>query len=130
MTGPEQAPRPGPGPGFTVTGLPGFPEVVSGTDLAALIAGAAPGLADGDILVITSKIVSKAEGRVVSGDRESANRRIGIVQAFGRELKGVVEIRAGALDLFLSDERGARHAKHADLIRVHEIVNVVGQAAR
>jgi len=55
-----------------VTGLPGFPEVVSGTDLAALIAGAAPGLADGDILVITSKIVSKAEGRVVTGDRESA----------------------------------------------------------
>ena len=70
MTGPEQAPRPG--PGFTVTGLPGLPEVVSGTDLAALIAGAAPGLADGDILVITSKIVSKAEGRVVTGDRESA----------------------------------------------------------
>jgi coenzyme F420-0:L-glutamate ligase/coenzyme F420-1:gamma-L-glutamate ligase len=55
-----------------VTGLPSLPEVVSGTDLAALIAGAAPGLADGDIVVITSKIVSKAEGRVVTGDRESA----------------------------------------------------------
>jgi len=33
---------------------------------------AGPGLADGDILVITSKIVSKAEDRVVRGDRESA----------------------------------------------------------
>ncbi len=66
MTGPL------PGPGFTVTGLPGLPEVVAGTDLATLIAGAAPGLADGDILVITSKIVSKAEGRVVTGDRETA----------------------------------------------------------
>jgi coenzyme F420-0:L-glutamate ligase/coenzyme F420-1:gamma-L-glutamate ligase len=70
VTGPEPAPQPG--PGFTVTGLPGLPEVVSGTDLAALIAGAVPGLADGDILVITSKIVSKAEGRVVTGDRETA----------------------------------------------------------
>ena len=66
MTGPL------PGPGFTVTGLPGLPEVVAGTDLATLIAGAAPGLADGDILVVTSKIVSKAEGRVVTGDRETA----------------------------------------------------------
>ena len=55
-----------------MTGLPGLPEVVPGTDLVALIAGAAPGLADGDILVITSKIVSKAEGRVMAGDRESA----------------------------------------------------------
>ena len=70
MTGPERPPRPG--PGFTVTGLPGLPEVVPGTDLAALIGRAAPGLADGDILVITSKIVSKAEGRVVTGDRETA----------------------------------------------------------
>ncbi len=76
MTGPGRAPlqeqAPLPGPGFTVTGLPGLPEVVPGTNLAALIAGAAPGLADGDILVITSKIVSKAEGRVMAGDREAA----------------------------------------------------------
>ncbi len=60
------------GPAFTVTGLTGIGEVAAGTDLAALVAAAAPGLADGDILVITSKIVSKAEGRVVSADREAA----------------------------------------------------------
>ena len=55
--------------------VPGLPEITPGTDLAALVADAAlagPGLADGDILVITSKIVSKAEDRVVSADRESA----------------------------------------------------------
>ena len=72
MTGPEP---PGPelaGPGFTVTGLPGFPEVEPGADLAGLIAAAAPGLADGDIVVITSKVVSKAEGRLVQADREKA----------------------------------------------------------
>jgi coenzyme F420-0:L-glutamate ligase / coenzyme F420-1:gamma-L-glutamate ligase len=62
-------------PPLTVLPVPGLPEVTAGDDLAALIAAAAlsgPGLVDGDILVITSKIVSKAEGRVVRSDRESA----------------------------------------------------------
>ncbi|MFC4586494.1 coenzyme F420-0:L-glutamate ligase [Sphaerisporangium corydalis] len=44
-----------------------MPEVRPGDDLAALITRAAPGLADGDVLVVTSKIVSKAEGRVRQG---------------------------------------------------------------
>lgn len=43
----------------------GIGDVVPGDDLAALIAGAAPWLRDGDVLVVTSKIVSKAEGRLV-----------------------------------------------------------------
>ncbi|MEU0220083.1 coenzyme F420-0:L-glutamate ligase, partial [Streptomyces sp. NPDC006265] len=43
----------------------GIPEVAAGDDLAKLIAAAEPGLADGDVLLITSKIVSKAEGRIV-----------------------------------------------------------------
>ena len=50
----------------------GLPEITAGSDLAALIAGAAPDLREGDILVITSKIVSKAEGRVVTVPREQA----------------------------------------------------------
>jgi coenzyme F420-0:L-glutamate ligase / coenzyme F420-1:gamma-L-glutamate ligase len=54
-----------------VWGVPGLPEVRAGDDIAALIAPA--GLRDGDIVVITSKIVSKAEGRVlVADDREKA----------------------------------------------------------
>lgn len=43
----------------------GIGEVRPGDDLAALIARAAPWLRDGDVLVVTSKIVSKAEGRLV-----------------------------------------------------------------
>ena len=43
----------------------GSGDVRPGTDLAAVIAAAAPWLADGDVLVVTSKIVSKAEGRLV-----------------------------------------------------------------
>jgi coenzyme F420-0:L-glutamate ligase/coenzyme F420-1:gamma-L-glutamate ligase len=50
----------------------GLPEITPGADLAALITEAAPDLRDGDILVITSKIVSKAEGRVVAIPREQA----------------------------------------------------------
>jgi coenzyme F420-0:L-glutamate ligase/coenzyme F420-1:gamma-L-glutamate ligase len=41
----------------------GIPEVREGDDLAALIAAAEPGLRDGDVLLVTSKVVSKAEGR-------------------------------------------------------------------
>ena len=56
----------------TVVPISGIPEISAGDDLAALIGAAAPGLRDGDILVITSKVVSKAEGRVVTGTREQA----------------------------------------------------------
>ncbi|GII53294.1 coenzyme F420:L-glutamate ligase [Planotetraspora thailandica] len=53
---------------ITITGIPGLPEVHAGDDIARLVAAAEPGLDDGDILVVTSKIVSKAEGRVREGD--------------------------------------------------------------
>ncbi|MFE9685549.1 coenzyme F420-0:L-glutamate ligase [Streptomyces sp. NPDC006285] len=60
-------------PGYRVWALPGLPEVRPGDDLAKLIAGAGPDLLDGDVLLVTSKIVSKAEGRVVEAtDREAA----------------------------------------------------------
>ncbi len=60
-------------PSFTVWALPGMPEVRAGDDLAKLIAATGPGLLDGDVLLVTSKIVSKAEGRIVEAtDREAA----------------------------------------------------------
>ncbi|MFD5947938.1 coenzyme F420-0:L-glutamate ligase [Streptomyces collinus] len=59
--------------GYRVWALGGIPEVAAGDDLAKLIAAAEPGLADGDVLLVTSKIVSKAEGRIVrAADREAA----------------------------------------------------------
>ncbi|MFJ8310687.1 MULTISPECIES: coenzyme F420-0:L-glutamate ligase [unclassified Streptomyces] len=58
---------------FHVWAVPGLPEVQAGDDLAKLIAAASPDLADGDILLVTSKIVSKAEGRITEAtDREAA----------------------------------------------------------
>jgi coenzyme F420-0:L-glutamate ligase / coenzyme F420-1:gamma-L-glutamate ligase len=54
-------------------GVPGLPEIVVGADLAEMVLDAAVDagtpLTDGDIVVITSKIVSKAEGRVVVLDQ-------------------------------------------------------------
>ncbi|MGW5119617.1 coenzyme F420-0:L-glutamate ligase [Streptomyces noursei] len=72
MTGASQA------PGYRVWALPGIPEVRPGDDLVKLIASAATGpgapqLADGDVVLVTSKIVSKAEGRIIEAtDREAA----------------------------------------------------------
>ncbi|HEY3557844.1 MAG TPA: coenzyme F420-0:L-glutamate ligase [Kribbella sp.] len=53
---------------FPVTGLP---EVEAGADLAALIADGTD-LRDGDVVSVTSKIVSKAEGRLTYGTRREA----------------------------------------------------------
>ncbi|MFJ3586473.1 coenzyme F420-0:L-glutamate ligase [Streptomyces sp. NPDC090127] len=79
MTGPADggsAAGDGSGPGgggYRVWALGGLPEVRGGDDLAKLIASVSPGLRDGDVLLVTSKIVSKAEGRVVAADdREEA----------------------------------------------------------
>ncbi|MDZ8201012.1 coenzyme F420-0:L-glutamate ligase [Microbacterium sp. SSW1-59] len=59
-----------------VWALEGIPEVSPGDDLVQMIGDAAARaepLRDGDIVVVTSKIVSKAEGRIIrADDREDA----------------------------------------------------------
>lgn len=52
-----------------ITSVDGFGEVTPGTDLAGLVAQAYDFL-DGDVLVVTSKVVSKAEGRTRPGSRD------------------------------------------------------------
>ncbi len=54
----------------------GIGDVAEGDDLAELIAGAAPWLRDGDVLVVTSKIVSKAEGRLVDVPARTGRRAL------------------------------------------------------
>jgi coenzyme F420-0:L-glutamate ligase len=53
----------------------GIGELRPGDDLAAVIAEHAPGLHDGDVLVVTSKAVSKVEGRLVVLDTADEDER-------------------------------------------------------
>jgi coenzyme F420-0:L-glutamate ligase len=70
----------------------GLADIRPGDDLAALIAAALAdvpgGLADGDVLVVTSKIVSKAEGRLRPAPADPVAR-----DAFRRELIDAETVR-------------------------------------
>ena len=57
--------------------VPGLPEVRAGDRLADLVAACAD-LEDGDVVVVTQKVVSKAEGRIVDcpPDQEGARRAL------------------------------------------------------
>ncbi len=96
------APQPTPS-ALTVVGVRGLPEVRPGDDLAALVAAAdlgwpdgSRGLADGDVVVVTSKVVSKAEGRVVAAaDREDAITAEAVRTVATRGTTRIVETRHG-----------------------------------
>ncbi|MDV6013911.1 coenzyme F420-0:L-glutamate ligase [Haloechinothrix sp. LS1_15] len=97
--------------GVELFGVPGIGEIRPGADLAEVIATAAPWLRSGDIVVVTSKIVSKAEGRLVPVPsdpeaRDAARRElidtetVRVLARFGRTLitenhLGLVQAAAG-----------------------------------
>ncbi len=68
----------------------GLPDFRPGDDLAAAIAGAAPWLLDGDVVVVTSKAVSKAEGRLVGVPADPAAREAARRKAIEAEAVRVV----------------------------------------
>ena len=74
---------------LVVVGLAGVGEVTAGDDLVALVLAAVAGdeagpLRDGDILVVTSKVVSKSEGRAVPADQRDAAVREAAVHTLAR----------------------------------------------
>ncbi|MFG1952128.1 coenzyme F420-0:L-glutamate ligase [Micromonospora sp. NPDC048830] len=71
----------------------GIGDVTEGDDLAALIATAAPWLRDGDVLVVTSKIVSKAEGRLVDVPADGPERLVARDEVLAAETARVVATR-------------------------------------
>ncbi len=77
-------PSPEPG-GLAVYPVTGLGEVRPGDDLAALLVGAlssAPaGVADGDVVVVTQKVVSKAEGRIVPLDHDDPAAKRALVES-------------------------------------------------
>jgi coenzyme F420-0:L-glutamate ligase/coenzyme F420-1:gamma-L-glutamate ligase len=73
--------------GITLIPLTGIGEVVPGADLARTLAAAlapasgdAPELRQGDVVVITQKIVSKAEGRLVAIDHDDPAAKVALVE--------------------------------------------------
>jgi coenzyme F420-0:L-glutamate ligase / coenzyme F420-1:gamma-L-glutamate ligase len=58
----------------------GLGEIRRGDDLATLIAGLVE-LRDGDVVVVTQKIVSKAEGRMVPIDPDDPDDRLRIIES-------------------------------------------------
>jgi coenzyme F420-0:L-glutamate ligase/coenzyme F420-1:gamma-L-glutamate ligase len=87
---------------FSVFAIEGIPEIEPGMDLGELIGSAlaSTGLHHGDILVISSKIVSKAEGRIVqANDREQAitdeTVRVVATREFPRGITRIVENHLG-----------------------------------
>jgi coenzyme F420-0:L-glutamate ligase/coenzyme F420-1:gamma-L-glutamate ligase len=71
-----------------VLAVHGIGEVVPGADLGRVIAGAlapaaprGPHLQDGDVLVVTQKVVSKAEGRLVELDHGDPEAKAALVEA-------------------------------------------------
>jgi coenzyme F420-0:L-glutamate ligase/coenzyme F420-1:gamma-L-glutamate ligase len=89
----------------TVTALTGMPEVPAGADLAALLLAAVEGvgerLLDGDVLVVSSKVVSKALGlwAEAGADREAViaqqTRRVVAERRSGDRLTRIVHSVAG-----------------------------------
>ena len=92
--------------GLLVVPVSGIGEVVPGADLAGLIAEAvAParsgglGLRGGDVVVVTQKIVSKAEGKLVAVDHADPDAKLALVT---RESVRVLRRRG---DLVISETR-------------------------
>ena len=79
--------------GLEVLPVRGIGDVTAGDDLAAMITGAAPWLRDGDVLVVTSKIVSKAEGRLVDVPADGPEREVARAEVLAAETARVVARR-------------------------------------
>lgn len=90
-------------PGLSVFPIPGVPEVRPGDDLAGMIAAAAADggtpLADGDVVVVTQKVVSKAEGMLERIDRSDPRGHKAIVE---RESVRILRRRG---DLIISETK-------------------------
>ena len=89
--------------------LPGLPEIAPGDDLPALIAAAGPDLGRGDVVVVSQKVVSKAEGRLV---------RLADVtpSAAARELAGRLDKDPRAVQVVLDESTDVLRAERGVLI--------------
>ncbi len=116
---------------LTVRAVAGLPDLVAGADLAGLVAAGEP--ADGDVVVVSSKAVAKAEGRTRAVPREEvvADETARVVAARGplrivRTRHGLVLAAAGVDESntapgtvvpLPTDPDGSARRLRADLLR-------------
>jgi coenzyme F420-0:L-glutamate ligase/coenzyme F420-1:gamma-L-glutamate ligase len=95
-------------PGLSVLPVEGLPEIGEGDELGTMIASRAE-LRDGDVVVVSQKIVSKAEGRV---------RRLSSVLpgAEARRLAAVLGTEPALVELILEESRAVLRAERGVLI--------------
>src|SRR3954454_24426175 len=79
--------------GLEVLPVRGIGDVTAGDELAGMITIAAPWLRDGDVRIVTSKIVSKAEGRLVDVPADGPEREAARDEVLAAETARVVARR-------------------------------------
>lgn len=97
-------------PRYEVVGIEGLPEIRPGDDLGRLIVQAAgrqgTPLGEGDLLVVSQKIVSKAEGRVVRlADVTPSPRALDMAQELGRDAR-LLEVILGQSRRIVRQDKG------------------------
>jgi coenzyme F420-0:L-glutamate ligase/coenzyme F420-1:gamma-L-glutamate ligase len=109
----------------TLTAVPGLPLFHPGDDLAGIImaalAAAAMALADGDVLVLAQKIVSKVEDRFVD---------LATVTPSGaaRDLAAIIAKDPRLVEVILSESRGVIRARPGVLIVEHRAGMIMANA--
>ncbi|MCU1611620.1 MAG: F420-dependent oxidoreductase, partial [Pseudonocardiales bacterium] len=75
----------------------GLPEFRPGDDLIGALVTAAPWLIDGDVVVVTSKVVSKVEGRLITVPADQAERDAARRELVAAEARRVIARRGRTL---------------------------------
>lgn len=108
-----------------LTALPGVPLVRPGDDLAELVAGglarADESLADGDVIVVAQKIVSKSEGRYADLAQVSPTRR-------AVELAAETDKDPRLVQLILDEANEVLRYRRGVLVVVHRLGFVMANA--
>jgi coenzyme F420-0:L-glutamate ligase / coenzyme F420-1:gamma-L-glutamate ligase len=110
---------------ITLTAVPGMPAIGAGDDLAGILgdALAAAGLSPrrGDVLVVTHKIVSKAEGRSVALADATPSAR-------ARELAAATGKDPALVEVILSESRAVLRYRPGLIITEHRLGMVIANA--
>jgi coenzyme F420-0:L-glutamate ligase/coenzyme F420-1:gamma-L-glutamate ligase len=110
---------------ISLTALPDIPRIKSGDDLAAIIlhgvAAASLQLADGDVLVLAQKIVSKAEDRFVSLDTVAPSPR-------AQELAPQIDKDPRLVQLILDESSEVLRTRPGVIVVAHRLGYVLANA--